>query len=198
VSLDSKRWALMAKELKFHQLDAARQQAEAWRTGLAALTALMTAIFVIKGRDNVSELTQPYRTITVLLLGMALGLLIWATMLVSRAIAGPPGKEILLSGEGLRAWTAQEVENISNAIRWAPRLAVTGIVTVALAVGITWLAPAQSVGGPLIQINEEDGQACGQMIGITQHQVVIQQNGKTVVLPLSTVINAEPVTGCSY
>lgn len=197
MSLDSKRWALMAQELKFYQLDAARQQAEAWRTGLAALTALITAILVIKGRDNVSELTQPYRAVTVLLLGVALGLLIWATMLVSRAIAGPPGKEILLSGEGLRAWSAQEVENISNAIRWAPWLAVTGVVAVALAVGITWLAPAQNAGGPLIQIDEKAGQACGQMIGITQHQVVIQDDGTTVVLPLSTVINIEPVTACS-
>jgi hypothetical protein len=196
MSLDSKRWALMAQELKFHQLDAARQQAEAWRTGLAGLTALITAILVIKGRDNVSELTQPYRTVTVLLLGVALGLLIWATMLVSRAIAGPPGKEILLSGEGLRAWSAQEVENISNAIRWAPRLAITGVVAVALAVGITWLAPAQNVGGPLIQIDEKGGQTCGQMIGITQHQVVIQHDSNTEVLPLSAVINIEPVTAC--
>src|SRR5215472_7302953 len=124
MSLDSKRWALMAQELKFRQLDVARQQAETWRTGLATLTALLTAILVIKSRDNVSQLTQPYRTLVVLLLGGALGLLILATMLVSRAIAGPPGKEILLSGEGLQAWTAQEVENISTSIRWAPRLAV--------------------------------------------------------------------------
>jgi len=197
MSLDSKRWALMAQELKFRQLDVARQQAETWRTGLATLTALLTAILVIKSRDNVSQLTQPYRTLVVLLLGGALGLLILATMLVSRAIAGPPGKEILLSGEGLQAWTAQEVENISTSIRWAPRLAVGGIVAVALAVGMIWLAPAQNANGLLVRIDEKTGQTCGQMIAIDQHQIVVQYNGRIVLLPLSAAISIKPVSTCT-
>jgi hypothetical protein len=196
MSLDSKRWALMAKELKFRQLEVARHQAEAWRAGLAALTAVLTAVLVIKGRENVSELTQPYRTLVVLLLGGALCLLIWATMLVSRAIAGPPGDNILLSGEGLQDWTAREVENISNAVRWAPRLAVAGVVAVALAVGMTWLAPAQNASYPLMRVDEKTGQACGAMLGILHDQVVLQHDGGTMLLPLSAVISMEPVTAC--
>ena len=50
MTLDSKRWAQLASELKFTQLDTARKQAEVWRAGLAALTALLTAVFVLKGR----------------------------------------------------------------------------------------------------------------------------------------------------
>jgi hypothetical protein len=197
MSLDSKRWALMAQELKFRQLDVARQQAETWRTGLATLTALVTAVLVIKGRDNVSQLAQPYRTSVVLLLGGALSLLIWATMLVSRAIAGPPGKEILLSGEGLQVWTAQEVDKISHSIRWAPLLAIGGIAAVAVSVGLTWLAPAESTNGMLIQVNEKTVQICGKMIALDQHQVIVEYNGETALVPLLAVISIEPVSACN-
>jgi hypothetical protein len=53
MTLDNKRWAQLASELKFSQLDTARKQAEVWRAGLAALTALLTAILVLK--DSVGE-----------------------------------------------------------------------------------------------------------------------------------------------
>ena len=102
MSLDRKRWALIAQELKFSQLDTARKQADAWRNGLAALTALLTAILVLKGRDDVSALPPPFRITAVVLLGVALGLLVAATLLITRALAGPPGEEILLTGEDLR------------------------------------------------------------------------------------------------
>jgi hypothetical protein len=196
MSLDRKRWALMAYELRFGQLEAARKQAEAWRTGLASLTALLAAVLVIKGRDNVSALAEPYRWLAVALLGAALGLLLFATMLVARAIAGPPGDEILLSGEGLRAWTAREVDTISRAVRWAPRLAVAGVVSVALAVGVTWLAPAAGSAGPLIRVNDGNGQVCGQMIGVSQHELIVRTSGKTALLPLSAIADIEPVAAC--
>ena len=38
----------MAQELRFHQLEAVRKQAETWRTGLTGLTALFGAVFVLK------------------------------------------------------------------------------------------------------------------------------------------------------
>jgi hypothetical protein len=49
MSLDPKRWAQKAQELKFTQLDSARRQAEGWRTGLGGLTTLLSAALIIKG-----------------------------------------------------------------------------------------------------------------------------------------------------
>lgn len=196
MSLDRKRWALLAQDLKFRQLDVARAQAETWRTGLTALTALLTAILVLKGRDNVSALTLPFQVSVVALLGAALGLLVTATLLVTRALAGPPGEEILLSGEALEDWSAGEVRTISTALRWAPWLAAAGVVFVALAVGITWLAPAQDTTTPLVQVTTPTAQPCGELIGATQHQLVLRTSTGTALLPLSAVVTITPVTSC--
>jgi hypothetical protein len=197
MTLDSKRWAQLASELKFSQLDTARKQAEVWRAGLAALTTLLTAIFVLKGRDNVSDLTKPYQPIVVGLIGLALLLLLIATMWVSRALAGPPGEEILLVGEEVEKWTNGEVRKISTTLRWAPLMAAVGVVAVAAAVGLTWLAPAQSTANPLIQVTESTGhQSCGQLIGVSNHELIVQPTTGPILIPLSAVAAITPVTAC--
>jgi hypothetical protein len=197
VSLDRKRWALLAHNLKFSQLDVARKQAEAWRVGLASLTGLLTAALVIKGRDNVSALAHPYQVIVVALLGLSLILLLAATMLVSRALAGPPGEEILLTGEGLEQWSQDEVRKISKALRSAPWLAVVGIIAVATTIGITWLAPSQE-STPLVQVNDSTGQSCGQLMGLTRQEIVLHTPAAgTVLIPVSSIVNLIPVANCA-
>lgn len=196
MALDSKRWAQLASELKFSQLDTARRQAEVWRAGLAALTALLTAVFVLKGRDNVSDLAEPYQGIVVGLLGLAFILLLLATLWISRALAGPPGQEILLTGEGLELWTKGEVKKISTTLRWAPLLAAAGVLAVAGAIAVTWLAPAQE-GNPLVRVTESTGgQSCGQLIGVSGRQLIVQPTAGPVLIPLSAVTAITPATAC--
>jgi len=198
MTLDRKRWAQLASELKFSQLDTARKQAEVWRAGLATLTALLTAVFVLKGRDNVSDLTEPYQAIVVGLLGLALALLLIATLWVSRALAGPAGEEILLTGERVEQWTKEEVRRISVALRWAPVSAATGVVAVAVAIGVTWLAPAQDATAPLVQVTQSTGQqSCGQLIGVSDRQLILRPASGPVLIPLTTVTAITPVTACS-
>ena len=197
MSLDRKRWAILAQDLKFSQLDVARKQAEAWRTGLTALTALLTAILVLKGRDNVSALDSPFQWIVVALLGLALIALVTATMLVTRSIAGPPEEQILLSGEDLEEWSGREVGKISAALRKAPWLAAAGVACVAFAVGLTWLAPAQETTAPTVQVAAPTGQVCGELVGVSQHQLILHtEAGTTLLLPLSAVASLTPVDNC--
>jgi hypothetical protein len=197
MTLDKKRWAQLASDLKFSQLDTARKQAEVWRAGLAALTTLLTAILVLKGRDNVSDLTGPYQALAVGLLAIALALLLASTMWLSRALAGPTGRTTLLAGEALKNWTEHEVDKISAALRLVPWLAAIGVFAVAAAVGITWLAPTQPTTTPLVQVTGPAGQECGEFVGETTKQVILRQSaGPVAVIPLSAVASITPVTTC--
>ena len=63
------------------------------------------------------------------LLALALTLLLAATMWLSRALAGPPGRTTLLTGEALKDWTEHEVDKISAALRLVPLQAVIGVFT---------------------------------------------------------------------
>jgi hypothetical protein len=196
VSLNRKRWALLAADLKFSQLGIARQQASTWRTGLATLTTLLTGVLVVKGRNDASALTRPFQILVAALLGFALGLLLWATMWVSRALAGPPGEEILLTGENLEEWTRAEVNKISTALRWAPRLAAASVLAVAIAVALTWFAPARE-NTPLVQVTYSTGQqSCGKLISATMDQLLLQLTTGPLLVPMSTVDALIPVTAC--
>jgi len=196
VSLNRKRWALLAADLKFSQLGIARQQASTWRTGLATLTTLLTGVLVVKGRNDASALTRPFQILVAALLGFALGLLLWATMWVSRALAGPPGEEILLTGENLEEWTRAEVNKISTALRWAPRLAAASVLAVAIAVALTWFAPARE-NTPLVQVTYSTGQQfCGKLISATMDQLLLQLTTGPLLVPMSTVDALIPVTAC--
>ena len=197
MSLDRKRWALLAQELSFSQLDIARKQADTWRTGLATLTTLLTGVLVIKGREDVSELTLPFQVVVAVLLGLALILLLTATIWVSRALAGPPGDEILLTGETLEEWTRDEVHKVSSALHWVPRMAAASVLLVAAAVAFTWFSPVRAASTqPLVQVEDKSGQTCGALIGSAENQLVIRTATSTTVLPLSDLISLNPVATC--
>jgi len=197
VSLDRKRWALLAQDLKFSQLDLARKQADTWRMGLAALTTLLTGVLVVKGRDDASTLTLRFQVVVAVLLGLALVLLLWATIWVSRALAGPPGEEILLTGEGLERWTHSEVRKISKALFWVPQLAVASVLMVATAVAFTWFAPTRDASPTsLVQVTFPSGHSCGELIGVSGRRLVVRTTGGTTLIPLSGISAITPVTVC--
>jgi hypothetical protein len=196
VTLDSKRWLVRAQQLKFSQLDVARARADTWRTGLATFTTLLTGVLVVKGKDDVSTLTTPYQVLVTALLGVAFVLLLWATLWVSRALAGPPGEEFLLTGEQLEAWTQGEVRKIERALSWAPGMAAASVLTVAAATAVTWLAPAQpETQAELVRVTESTGeQHCGQLAGTARHDLIL--TAPAAMVPLSAVTAMTPVTTC--
>jgi hypothetical protein len=198
VSIDRKRWAQKAQELKFTQLDSARRQAEGWRTGLGGLTTLLSAVLIVKGRDNIAELTPAFRWGVVILLGTTLAMLVGATLLALRAASGRPGQDVLLSGESLRAWTVAEARKISVAIRHAAWLATLAIPCLAIAIGCTWLGPTSRSSAPLVEVHHDGGRACGELTGADRRQLILKVNkaARSVLIPLRTVIDISPVSAC--
>lgn len=199
MSLDRKRWAQRAQELKFTQLDAARKQAEGWRTGLAGLTTLLGAVLIVKGRDTITTLTPGFRWGVVLLLGTGLALLVAATLLAVRATSGRPGQDILLSGESLRSWTQAEVKRIAVVIRWAAWLATIAVGCLAVAIGGTWLGPEAKPDSPLMDVRHSGGHACGELTGADRGNLTIADKAahRPVTIPLATVITMRPVGSCT-
>jgi hypothetical protein len=198
VSLDRKRWLVLAQELKFNQLGIARKQAETWRTGLATLTTLLTGVLIVKGKSDASALPTSYQIPVAVLLAAALALLLMATIWLSRALAGPPDEQILLTGEGLEEWTAGEVRKVAKALSWAPGMAVASVILVAAAVGVTWFAPADQPGNPLVEVTATNGQSCGALIGETRQEIILtaQPGGTPTEIPLPSVLAMTPVITC--
>jgi hypothetical protein len=199
VSLDRKRWAILAQDLKFNQLDIARRQAEAWRAGLATLTTLLAGVLIVKGKSDASTLPSTDQVLVAVLLALSLALLLTATMWLSRALVGPSGARILLTGEGLEEWTKGEVRKVGTALTWAPGMAAASVILVAAAVGVTWFVPAaQQPGGPLVRVTAANGQSCGVLVGETRLEVIlaVAPGGAPIVIPLPSVLAITPVATC--
>ncbi|MFF7390367.1 hypothetical protein ACFZAE_18270 [Streptomyces scabiei] len=125
------------------QLAAALQQAEGYRNFVASLTGLLTAVFVLKGQEDLSKLpTCPRWAVISLLAGGFIALIIasWLTVLAAH---GRPGADFYGEPTRLLDYETQRPRRIWTLIEWATWLALLGILAVAVAVIITWLAPAK-------------------------------------------------------
>jgi hypothetical protein len=183
VSLADRRWALLAEEAEFRQLDGVRKSAETWRSGLTGATGLLGAVLVVKGPESVSSLPIPLRVAVLVLLAGALGVFVAATYLVVRASAGVPDAEIRLTGPALKAWTRQEVQAVRRAVRWAMKGVVTGVALLLVAVALTWLTPAPAAPQTVVVLTQQ-ARICGTLTGIQGSQLTLDVDPGSPVRPL--------------
>ncbi|MDG4787563.1 hypothetical protein O7626_16745 [Micromonospora sp. WMMD1102] len=189
-------WAQKAQQLKFTQLEAARKQAENWRTGLVGVTSLLGAVLIVKGRDNFTTLARPYPLLVLALFGLGVVALLLATLAAIRAASGAPGDEIMLNGEELRAWTEIEVIEVHRAIRVARVLTIMGICAVFAGAATAWFAPARTTPTPLVRIHTPAGQLCGRLLHLGDGVIRVGETGRYHLVPLTSTIHVETVETC--
>ena len=196
MSTDRYRWAQLARELQFHQLESVRKQAESWRTGLTGLTGLFGAVLVLKGRENVQELAVPYPAVIVALLLSALFVLVVGTLFALRAASGSPGDECLLRGEDLESWTVKETAEAQQSIRRARRLTLVGVAAIAIAVGLAWIAPAREGQQPTVVVQSVDGRTCGELAGVIGDAIVVRQGDGLHIISVSEASGLRYTESC--
>ncbi len=195
MSIERKRWAQRAQELRFEQLTIVRRQAEGWRIGLTGLTALLSAVLLVKGRDTVTGLEDWAKVTVAVLLAAAFAALVAATMLAIRAASGTPGSEILLTGEDLREWTRHEVQAVGRRIRGAAALTVLALAVLVTALGFTWFGPDAKAAKPMVEVVGPAGKLCGELVGSADGELIVK--GREVQrVTLSRVVSVSPVEKC--
>lgn len=128
------------------QLQAARRQAEGYRNFIASLTGLVGAVFVLKGRDNLTDLPGWWRWAVIGLLLAAFALLITASWLTVTAAHGPPGHTPTLDAGQVLAYELTRTRIIWRMVNWARWLTLLGVLAIAAAVLCTWIAPVPDDG----------------------------------------------------
>ncbi|MFE7633431.1 MULTISPECIES: hypothetical protein [unclassified Kitasatospora] len=192
-----RRWAELARELEFTRLPELRRQAEGWRTGLTGLTALLTVLALLKGRDNLADLPEWARlTATGLLVG-AFALLVTGSLLAMRAAHGAPEEEILLGGQALRRWTEREASRVTTALARASACCVLGLMLIVAAVAVTWTA-TQTKPANLVRVTTPSGEMCGELVSADQRQLLIRPTttSGSATVPMGSLLGMHPVASC--
>ncbi|MGW0708614.1 hypothetical protein ACWD4G_22125 [Streptomyces sp. NPDC002643] len=158
------------------QLESDRHQAEGWRNFLATATALLAAVLVLKGRENVAELTTGYRTGVVVAIAVGLLALLTSAFAAASAAHGRPGRKLKhADGAQLLKWEAAESDRIGRLINRARWLAVAGVLATAAGVMVTWVAPAaEKEPAASVTVHTRDGVVCGTLVELDGEGVTLQ------------------------
>lgn len=194
-----RRWAELARGLEFSQLQELRKQAEGWRTGLTALTGLLAALAVLKGRENLADLPGAARYAAMILTAVAFLLFVTGAVLAVRASHGHPGAEVLLGGQALRRWTEQEVVRVRRSLTVASVCCLSGIAAIASGIAVAWLNTAPPPTN-LVKVVTNASTVCGELVGVGPTDVSLwtkAPNGRILTtVPLNGVQQVTPARAC--
>jgi Na+-transporting methylmalonyl-CoA/oxaloacetate decarboxylase gamma subunit len=124
------------------ELRAVREVASNWRTALAAMLTLVTAVSVVRGRDSIAGLTQGARVLVGVLLLLAVVTACVGAFLSSRSAFGIPKEEQAV--QRLTDLVAAERARVHRAVRDLRVAIALTFVTLALivaSVGVVWYGP---------------------------------------------------------
>ncbi|MFG3349631.1 hypothetical protein ACGF1Z_31795 [Streptomyces sp. NPDC048018] len=165
-------------DMRQAQLDIARRQAEGWRNFLATATALLAAVLVLKGRENVAELPTPYRIAVVVMIAVGLLALLTSAFTAASAAHGRPGDRLRLAdGEELLRYEGDRAVRVGSLVNRARWLAVLGVLATAAGVMTTWMAPAGDKDKPgvvSVSVHTRDGVVCGELVELDAKGVTVK------------------------
>jgi hypothetical protein len=194
-----RRWAELARELEFSQLQELRKQAEGWRAGLTALTGLLAALAVLKGRENLADLPAAARYAAMVLTAVAFLLFVSGSVLAVRASHGRPGSEILLGGQALRRWTEREVVRVRRSLSIASVCCLAGVAAIVSGIAVAWLNTAPPSPN-LVKVTTNGTTSCGELVNVGPSEISFwshaQNTRSLTTVQLSTVSAVTPTRSC--
>lgn len=209
MSYEDKVWAKRAAALRLNEVERIQGTAQKWRDGLIALTALLTAVTIVKGPEKITELTPTGRVVVTILLSVALAALLLGSGAAMRAAFGYPPEDQLTSSGALKKWSSDEAHKASRYLYLAT---VCFFIAVPLVFAATllmwfdddWFAKAEQ---PRVVVVVERNDAvppartCGELAKLDNNKVEIKRpkddplEGNTVI-PLTAVRSMAAVDSC--
>ncbi|WP_369218471.1 hypothetical protein, partial [Streptomyces flavofungini] len=172
--LAKKRAAQLGQQLQADQLGTVRRQAEGWRNGLAGLTGLVGAVFVLKGRESVAGMPGLWRWTTAALLAAAFLLLLSGALKAVGAAHGEVGERTWLTGDRLFGAVLDEVERTQTDLAAARRRSVAGLCAIVAALAVSWVVPVgadeakkaeePAAVAPYVLVTTVRGTHCGRLV----------------------------------
>ena len=176
------------------ELDRLRSAATSWRTGLAALLALVPTLVVVKGTETADKLSGQDKALVGIPIVVGVLLAVVAAFCAMRAAFGPLSfRETDISDAEAR--DAEGRRTLSYL--WATAL-LTVAALVALAFAIAWAWGAPTSNPAYFSVTKKDGSVvCGTLAGVTSTALRVKTSGGQVMpVQLADVDSTSFATGC--
>lgn len=182
------------------ELPRVRAAALAWRNGVAGLLVSLLGFSLIRGRSDVTALTQPYAAIVGVLLLLALIMGGVAAFLLLRAAHGRPSAVTLrqASGGSSTVIGLDHAETLAavRALRAGLTSALVAAGLLCAAVATTWYGPVPSP-VPRLDVLLPEGAVCGTVVEVSRGSLTLDTEHGRVQLSLDRALSLYPVTECT-
>lgn len=218
LSPEARAWQTKYETWGTDSLTRARATAKEWTGSISAITGLLALVSVIKGRENIEDLTDYWSRRVYIALTAALVLALVAIVVgaiaaqgslpalgdepsrwrkfwaaIARAEAGPFGK----NWQGVRDLTHNEAKVVRSQLAWSRLAAFLAGLLLIFAVATTWMAPTNQQTAPVtVLVVRKDGTfACGDLAKSSKPGVIFvaETKGK----PATEIQVAEVLTVAS-
>jgi hypothetical protein len=175
------------------ELTRLRAAAGNWRTGLALLLTLLPTLVVVKGNDAIKDLSNTYKIVIGLLVGLGAIAAIIAALLALRAAFGPLKRQQWRAD--MDALRRDETDATLSDLKWTRKLTVCALILLGAAIGVAWGAPSSDPA--FFQVTQKDGHVvCGTYAGVDVNAMTLKVKKSEETVPLTNVKKAAFVTSC--
>lgn len=176
------------------ELSRVRTAAVAWRNGLGVLLAGLVGFSLIKGRSDVSTLSDTAAWIVGILLLLALAAGAAGAFRLLRAAHGRP--RVVPIAELSAEVVSQHTEALDAARHLRQGIIATTLCAALLvgAVAVTWYGPPKA--GPMLRLDTPGKTWCGSVVRYRAGNVVLATDQGEVTVALATIQNLTPVSAC--
>lgn len=178
-----------------------QKSAEAWRTGAAALVALLTAGLFIKGPEEASELSTGWRALLTGVFGLGMTCALGGLWEMLKAAAGTPAAaefEDLVDNYGsIKGAEIYAADQAAKHIETGRNLIITALVVLLAGLGLWWWAPVEQPKA-VVKVTVGDEVICGSLSSGDEQTLVVKVDGRKnpVEIAFDTVDNLHTASSC--
>lgn len=200
--------ARIAEELK-GSLDRIRKTAENWRTGMAGLTALVTATLLFKGRASITDYAEPvgYALGALVVLSLALAIAsLWRFLMAAHGRLAATSAQSILDAGGVDVRNVHLATTALADLNLARGLGLASAALLALALLLSWYGPAGKSTAARVKLviaaeppGTTEQSLCGELKALDGTVVMLQVDGEPQPRRLKTerLVSMKTLASCA-
>jgi hypothetical protein len=157
-------WTQRQEQLQLEALDRVRAVAEKWTASIGALFGIFGALLIVRGRTDVSQLTQGYEVIVAIVLALGVVSAAVAIGFAAFAAQGTPSNVEWPSGAELRKWTHTEAVKAKKRLFRSRVATAMAMLLVLVSIGLTWFGETEATGSSVVVVSPDGAVICGELV----------------------------------
>ena len=196
VGPDIQRWEKRLVDLETEELSKVRAAAEKWAATLGTLLGLAGTVLIVRGADEIGDLSDGTKLAIGLLLLLAFAAAVTATILTAYAAQGTPKDLAWPTAATLREWEHEQAKKAKGLLFHSRWITLVAVLAIAVAVAVAWLGKAAESSGSTVLFTPAAGNPlCGSLVN-TDAGLALEIGDEQVALPAGPYDNTISVDSC--